>query len=113
MTRLRWRSSAFLVYLRNTIYSADAHSNAISVKLSDKDVQQASYRPMAPVERLVSSFSQPPAAAAYTSFNTMLSHSIWVTSLTDRSPTAPLLHCAPAPPIAALVRPWGGCFLRI
>ena len=26
MTRLRWMSPAFLVYLRNTIHSADAHS---------------------------------------------------------------------------------------
>ena len=64
MTRLRWRSPAFLVYLRNTIYSADEHSKAITVKLSDKDKQQASYRPMAAVEQIVSSFSLSSAAAA-------------------------------------------------
>ena len=53
MTRLRWMSPAFLVYLRNTIHSADAHSRAISIKLSPKDKQQASYRTMDTVEPIV------------------------------------------------------------
>ena len=64
MTRLRWQSPAFLVYLRNTIHSADAHSKAISVKLSPKDLQEASYRPQDAVEQLVSQCSRPAASAA-------------------------------------------------
>ena len=29
-TRLRWKSSSFLMYLRNTIYGADTHTKAIN-----------------------------------------------------------------------------------
>ena len=43
-TRLRWKSNTFLMYLRNTIYSADEHSKAASVKLLPTDLQQATYR---------------------------------------------------------------------
>ena len=64
MKRLRWMSSSYLVYLRNTIHSADAHSQAISIKLSDKDKQGASYREMNSVEHIVSACSQPAAQAA-------------------------------------------------
>ena len=53
MTRLRWMSPAFLVYLRNTIHSADAHSKAISIKLSDQEKQQASYHTLDKVEQIV------------------------------------------------------------
>ena len=52
MTRLRWNSPAYLMYLRNTIHSADAHAKAICVKLSDKDKQRASYRPKTSVEHI-------------------------------------------------------------
>ena len=62
MRRLRWISNAFLVYLRNTIHSADAHSKAISIKLSPADKQKASYREIDVVEHLVSTCSLPPAA---------------------------------------------------
>ncbi len=64
MTRLRWKSPAFLVYLRNTIYSADSHSAALSVKLTDFDKQHASYRPPDQLERLVSACCPPAAASA-------------------------------------------------
>ena len=52
MTRLRWMSTSFLMYLRNTIYTADAHSKALSVKLSKTDEQEASYRSMEPHEKI-------------------------------------------------------------
>ena len=50
MTRLRWISNAFLVYLRNTVHSADEHSKAVSIKLNSADMQTASYRDMEPVD---------------------------------------------------------------
>ena len=43
-TRLRWKSKSFLMYLRNTIYAADAHTKAINIHLSRKDTSNASYR---------------------------------------------------------------------
>ena len=43
-TRLRWKSSSFLMYLRNTIYGADAHTKAINVNLGAKEQPRASYR---------------------------------------------------------------------
>ena len=43
-TRLRWKSSSFLMYLRNTIYGADAHTKAINVNLGAKEQPKASYR---------------------------------------------------------------------
>ena len=64
MTRLRWQSPAFLVYLRNTIHSADAHSKALSIKLSPRDLQEATYRPRDAVEQLVSQCSRQAAPAA-------------------------------------------------
>jgi hypothetical protein len=33
-TRLRWRSNSFLGYLRNTLYAAAAHTNAIHIPTS-------------------------------------------------------------------------------
>ena len=65
MKRLRWISNAFLVYLRNTIHSADAHSKAISMKLSPVDKQKASYREMDSVELVVSTCSLPPLASQF------------------------------------------------
>lgn len=64
MTRLRWKSDSFLVYLRNTIHSANAHSEAISIKLTKKDTQQASFRCLEPVEEIVLTCSQTCAEAA-------------------------------------------------
>jgi hypothetical protein len=43
-TRLRWKSSSFLMYLRNTIYGADAHTKAININLGKKEQPKASYR---------------------------------------------------------------------
>ena len=40
-TRLRWKSSSFLMYLHNTIYSADAHTRAINVNLGAKEQTKA------------------------------------------------------------------------
>ena len=54
MTRLRWLSAAFLVYLRNTIHSADAHTKAASIKLTPADKKRASYREMDAVVKVVS-----------------------------------------------------------
>ena len=53
MTRLRWLSAAFLVYLRNTIHSADAHTKAASIKLTPADKKRASYRNMNAVEKVI------------------------------------------------------------
>ena len=52
MNRLRWKSDAFLCYLRNTIYAANSHTEKLSIKLSKKDIHQASYRHLAPHERI-------------------------------------------------------------
>ncbi len=41
------------MYLRNTIHSVYVHSCAISAKLSHKDLQQAYYQPLEPVEHFV------------------------------------------------------------
>ena len=64
MKRLRWMSPSFIVYFHNTIHSADAHSQAISIKLSVKDKQGGSYREMDLVEHIVSVCSQPAARTA-------------------------------------------------
>ena len=63
MTRLRWKSNAFLVYLRNTVHSADEHSKAACIKLSIADMQAASYRDMDPVERVADACVLPAPAA--------------------------------------------------
>ena len=52
MNRLRWKSDAFLRYLRNTIHAAHSHTDKLSVKLSPKDLHQASYRKLALHERM-------------------------------------------------------------
>ena len=36
-THLRWKSSLLLVYLRNTIYVADAHIKAVNINLGTKE----------------------------------------------------------------------------
>ena len=43
-TRLRWKISSFLMYLRNTIYGADAHTRASNVNLGAKEQPRASYQ---------------------------------------------------------------------
>ena len=53
MTRLRWLSAAFLVYLRNTIHSADAHTKAAGIKLTPADKKRASYRNPDAVEKVI------------------------------------------------------------
>ena len=60
--RLRWKSDLFLMYLRNTIHAADAHTKAITVKLSPSDLQAASYRKAEPHEVIVQSGAAAPAA---------------------------------------------------
>ena len=60
--RLRWKSDAFLMYLRNTIHAADAHTKAITVKLSPSDLQAASYRKAEPHEVIVQAGAAAPAA---------------------------------------------------
>ena len=55
MKRLRWNSPAFLMYLRNTIHAADAHTKAINVKLSQADLELASYRSPEPHEQITQS----------------------------------------------------------
>ena len=52
MKRLRWKSDAFLCYLRNTIHAAEAHTKAINVQLSEKDKLRASYRQLELHERI-------------------------------------------------------------
>jgi hypothetical protein len=51
--RLRWKSDTFLMYLRNTIHAADAHTKAITVKLGPSELQAASYRKAEPHEVIV------------------------------------------------------------
>ena len=63
MTRLRWISNAFLVYVQKTVHSADKHSKAASNKLSSADMQTASYRNMEPVEHITQACVLPAAAA--------------------------------------------------
>ena len=59
MTRLRWMSTSFLMYLRNTIYTADTDSKALSVKLSKTDEQEASYHSMEPHEKIAQGCALP------------------------------------------------------
>ena len=63
MTRLRWISNAFIVYLRNTVHSADEHSKATSIKLSSADMQAASYCNMKPVKHIAQACVLPAAVA--------------------------------------------------
>ena len=55
MKRLRWNSTRFLMYLRNTIHAADSHTKAINVQLSQQDLGSASYRQPEPHERIMQS----------------------------------------------------------
>ena len=57
-----WVSNAFLVYLRNTVHSADERSKAACIKLSHDDLQAASYRTVEPVERVARAYVIPAAA---------------------------------------------------
>ena len=50
-TRLRWKSTSFLMYLRNTIYAANQHSNALRISDSNlPPVHERSYREDEPHE---------------------------------------------------------------
>jgi hypothetical protein len=60
-TRLRWKSTTFLMYLRNTIYSAQAHTKALSISDSNLPPHaQRCYRHKEQVEQI---FSRAAAAA--------------------------------------------------
>ena len=50
--RLRWRSDTFLMYLRNTFYTADQHTNAVTLGL-DPPAQELA-RPLEPHEAIIS-----------------------------------------------------------
>lgn len=51
--RLRWKSTAFLRYLRNTFYAADSHTKAMGISDSNLPALAArSYRPLEPHETL-------------------------------------------------------------
>ena len=70
MTRLRWLSSAFLVYLRNTIHSADAHTKAAGIKLTTADKKRASYRNPDAVEKVINMCTTAqPSSAHWTEIN--------------------------------------------
>ena len=43
-TRLRWRSSAFLDYLRNTLYTARAHTKALHIPANNLPLNKRRYR---------------------------------------------------------------------
>lgn len=49
--RLRWRSDTFLMYLRNTFYTADQHTNAVTLGL-DPPTQELA-RPLEPHEAIL------------------------------------------------------------
>jgi hypothetical protein len=49
--RLRWRSDTFLMYLRNTFYTADQHTKAITLSLDPPDRNVS--RPLKPHESLL------------------------------------------------------------
>ena len=50
--RLRWRSDTFLMYLRNTFYTADQHTNAVTLGL-DPPAQELA-RPLEPHKAIIS-----------------------------------------------------------
>ena len=52
-TRLCWKSSPFLMYLRNIIYSADAHTKTINVTLGTKEQNKASYHAIPEEHKLI------------------------------------------------------------
>ena len=61
-TRLRWKSTAFLQYLRNTFYSAEAHSKAIGISENNfPPVQDRSYRALDPHEAFTLTSAAPAA----------------------------------------------------
>ena len=49
--RLRWRSDTFLMYLRNTFFTADQHTNAVTLGLNPP-VQELA-RPLEPHESII------------------------------------------------------------
>jgi hypothetical protein len=49
--RLQWRSDTFLMYLRNTFYTADQHTKAITLGLNAPNRSAA--RPLEPHEVLL------------------------------------------------------------
>ncbi len=58
-TRLRWKSNTFLMYLRNTFYSADKHSKVLAISRSNipsiPTSDGAIHRPLEPHEIVISS----------------------------------------------------------
>ena len=66
-TRLRWKSTSFLMYLRNTFYSADEHTKALDISnrnlpdLQTTDGQR--YRPPERHEEILSTYQLAAAAA--------------------------------------------------
>ncbi len=62
-TRLRWKSNTFLMYLRNTFYSADQHTAALNISnrnlpfIHTPDGRQK--RPLEPHEHVISSHLRP------------------------------------------------------
>jgi hypothetical protein len=57
-TRLRWKSNTFLMYLRNTFYSADQHTKAMDISNANLPLLPTSdgkrYRPLEPHEQVYS-----------------------------------------------------------
>jgi len=62
-TRLRWKSNTFLMYLRNTFYSADEHTKALDISncnLPPLDTPDGlRYRPLERHEEIISSYNVP------------------------------------------------------
>lgn len=66
-TRLRWKSNTFLMYLRNTFYSADEHTRALDISncnLPPLDTPDGlRYRPLERHEEIISSYNVPALTA--------------------------------------------------
>lgn len=66
-TRLRWKSNTFLMYLRNTFYSADEHTKALDISncnLPPLDTPDGlRYRPLERHEEIISSYNVPSLTA--------------------------------------------------
>ena len=53
--RLRWKSDSFLMYLRNTFYTADQHSTALSLDIAPPTL--ADLRPLEPHEDVLTAIA--------------------------------------------------------
>lgn len=66
-TRLRWKSTSFLMYLRNTFYSASEHTKALDISNRNLPSTNAngihSYRPLETHEEVLSTYQLTAAAA--------------------------------------------------